>query len=108
MTAPKAGTPQALRVAFPKPMNYPLLQRMLQVSGAGGRVAGVVSIDRQETEWRFTPSAPWAPGAYQLIVDTAIEDLAGNRIGQPFDIDVFERVTERITTETISLPVNVR
>jgi hypothetical protein len=108
VTAPKAGTSQALLVVFPKPMNYPLLQRMLQVSGSGGRVAGEVRIDRQETEWRFTPSAPWTPGAYQLIVDTAIEDLAGNRIGQPFDIDVFERVTERITTQTISLPVNIR
>jgi len=40
-------------------------------------------------------------------VDTAIEDLAGNRIGQPFDIDVFDRVTQHIETRTISLPFSI-
>ena len=41
--------------------------------------------------------------------DTGLEDLAGNRIGQAFDIDVFERVTEHITTgTTVSLPFVVR
>jgi hypothetical protein len=41
------------------------------------------------------------------VVDTAIEDLAGNHVGQPFDIDVFEHVTEHIATKTISLPFSV-
>jgi hypothetical protein len=31
-----------------------------------------------------------------------------NHIGQPFDIDTFERITERITTKTMSLPFDVR
>ena len=108
VTAPRAGTSDALIVNFPDPMNYPLLERMLQVASSKGRVAGTVSIDRQETRWRFTPRAPWPAGGYQLVADTAIEDLAGNHIGQPFDIDVFERVTEHITTSTISLPFAVR
>ena len=107
VTAPKAGTSAPLAIIFPKPMNYPLLQRMLQVSGARGPVAGTARVDRGETEWTFTPSAPWTSGAYQLVVDTGLEDLAGNHIGQPFDIDVFERVTEHITTQTISLPISV-
>jgi hypothetical protein len=108
VTAPKAGTLDALVVDFQTPMNYPLLQRMLQVSGAQGGVTGTVSIDRQETRWLFTPREPWKTGDYQLIVNTAIEDLAGNHIGQPFDIDTFERVTEHITTNTVSLPFGVR
>ena len=73
-----------------------------------GKIAGTVGIDRQETRWRFSPREPWLAGAYQLVVDTAIEDLAGNHIGQPFDIDVFERVTERMTAMTMSLPFAVR
>jgi hypothetical protein len=123
VTAPKAGTSGSLVVDFPTPMNYPLLQRMLQVSGAQGsqsvqgaravqgaqsNVAGTVSVGREETEWRFTPREPWKPGDYQLIVDTALEDLAGNHIGEPFDIDTFARVTEHITTKTVSLPFAVR
>jgi hypothetical protein len=36
LTAPKAGTADALIVDFPTPMNYPLLMRMLRVSGEHG------------------------------------------------------------------------
>jgi hypothetical protein len=67
-----------------------------------------VATDHNEMQWRFTPRAAWKPGAYRLVVDTAIEDLAGNHIGQPFDVDVFENVTEHITTRTIDLPFDVR
>jgi hypothetical protein len=42
------------------------------------------------------------------VVNTAIEDLAGNSVGRPFDIDTFERVTEHLTTNTIPLPFTVR
>ena len=108
VTAPKLGTFESLTVDFPAAMNYPLLQRMLQVSGGHGNVTGTVRIERHETQWRFTPQAPWTAGSYQLIVDTAIEDGAGNRVGQPFDLDVFEKITEHITTKTISLPFTVR
>jgi hypothetical protein len=51
---------------------------------------------------------PWAAGAYQLTVDTDLEDVSGNRIDQPFDIDVFEKVTEHLTTRTVSVPFSVR
>jgi hypothetical protein len=104
VTAPKAGTSEALVVNFPAPMNYPLLQRMLQVSG----MRGTVSVVKGETEWRWTPRQPWRAGDYQLVVDTALEDLAGNHIGQSFDIDVFQRVTEHIAAKTISVPFAVR
>jgi hypothetical protein len=41
-------------------------------------------------------------------VDTALEDLAGNHIGEAFDIDTFDHVTEHITSKTISLPFRIR
>jgi hypothetical protein len=89
-------------------MNYTLLQRMLKVAGPRGDVAGTLEVAREESEWRFTPGNPWLAGAYQLIVDTSLEDLAGNKIGQPFDIDVFDRVTERITSSSTTLPFEIR
>jgi hypothetical protein len=108
VSAPKPGTTDPVVVSFPTPMNYPLLQRMIQVSGPQGKVNGTVTVARQETEWRFAPRDAWKAGDYRLVVDTGIEDLAGNHIGQPFDIDTFDRVTERIVTETISLPLRIR
>jgi hypothetical protein len=108
IAAPKAGTPGPLVIGFGRSMNYTLLQRMLKVSGPRGDVAGTVAVARQESEWRFTPRAPWTAGAYRLIVDTSLEDLAGNKIGQPFDIDVFDTVTERIATSTVTVPFQIR
>jgi hypothetical protein len=108
LTTPAGGTIDALVVDFGRSMNYPLLQRMLQISGARGTVPGTVAVAREETEWRFTPTRAWTPGAYRLVADTSLEDLAGNHIGQPFDIDVFDHVTERITTTTTSVPFEIR
>ena len=108
VSAPKSGTSGALVVDFPEPMNFPLLQRMIAVSSAKGRIEGAIDVARNETEWRFTPREAWKPGVYRLVIDTGIEDLAGNHIGQPFDIDTFERVTEHIATASVTLPFAVR
>ena len=105
---PKAGALNGLTVIFPVPMNYVLLQRMLRVSKGDGNIAGQVTVDRQETRWLFTPRQAWAAGDYRLIIDTALEDLAGNSIAVAFDIDVFEQVHERITASAVALPFSVR
>ena len=108
ISVPSAGTRSPLVVDFGRPMNYTLLQRMLRVAGARADVPGIVAGERNESEWRFAPLATWTAGAYRLIVDNGLEDLAGNKIGQPFDIDVFDKVTERITTSTTAVPFEIR
>jgi len=108
VTPPSAGTSAPLVVEFGRSMNYPLLQRMLEVAGPSGRVAGAIAVDRNETVWRFTPRVPWPAGAYRLLVDADLEDVSGNRIDQPFDIDVFEKVSEHLTTRTVSVPFSIR
>ncbi len=108
ITAPKAGSAAPLVVDFPTAMNYPLLLRMIQVAGPRGMVEGTIEVQRQETQWRFTPRRGWEAGEYKLVVETGIEDLAGNHIGQLFDFDNFERVTERIETKTVSVAFTVR
>ena len=87
-------------------MNYTLLQRMLQVAGARGNVAGTPS-SSERNQSGTSRRRILERGRYRLIVDTALEDLAGNKIGQPFDIDVFDRVTERITSSTTTLPFEI-
>ena len=108
ITAPKAGSGEALIVGFPRPMNYVLLQRMLQVERKGAKLTGDELVERNEMQWRFAPRDPWRDGEYQLVVNTALEDLAGNSIALAFDIDVFEKVTEHIATATIAVPFTIR
>ena len=108
LVPPVSGSPAALEVLFPKPMNYVLLQRMIEVMRGSAAVAGSVSIDRHETRWLFTPREAWKPGAYRLNIDRNLEDLAGNSLVQAFDIDVFDRVTDHITASRSFLEFQVR
>ena len=108
ISAPPSGTRMPLVVAFGRPMNYTLLQRMLKVTDAKVEVDGAIDVGHDEAEWLFTPRKPWQAGAYRLVIDTSLEDLAGNKIGQPFDIDIFDKVTKRITNTTTSIPFEIR
>ncbi len=108
LTTPRAGTRDPFVVDFGRPMNYTLLSRMLQVKDGRGRLSGIMEIREHETLWRFIPAQPWAGGPHTLVVDNGLEDLAGNKIDQPFDIDVFDKVTARIETSYTSLPFQIR
>jgi len=48
---------------------------------------GNVSISEMETRWEFVPEQPWQSGDYRIEVDTALEDLAGNKLNRVFDVD---------------------
>ncbi len=88
---PGGGTRDPLAVRFPVPLDYGLLQRALHVATGEGRpLAGQVGVDQGETRWTFTPRAPWRPGEYRLVAAATLEDVAGNRIGRPFEVDAAE------------------
>jgi hypothetical protein len=108
ITPPRSGTRDALLVAFPEPLDRGLLERVLLVLDAGGTpLAGEVEVREQETRWLFTPRAPWRKGDHSLRVDTILEDLAGNSIGRPFEVDVFEKVEDRALAVTESLKFRI-
>ena len=73
-------------MSFPRPLDYGLLHRALTVSLRGTRVAGEVRLDAGETRWLFIPHERWQAGEYRLLVSSILEDVAGNRIGRPFEV----------------------
>jgi hypothetical protein len=106
--APRAGTTMPLTVSFPRPLDYGLLNRALGVERDGKPVSGTVSIVPSETQWRFTPAEAWRPGGYHLVVLAVLEDVAGNRIGRAFEVDMFERVDSTSVPERHRIPFSVR
>jgi len=106
--SPRAGTNGPLVVRFPKPMDHALLSRMIWVIDARQtRVAGELSIANKETQWKFTPASSWKAGQFNLVVDAALEDLAGNSIGRPFEVDVFHPIQAATKAKTIEIPFEV-
>jgi hypothetical protein len=109
LQAPAAGSRAPLVVTFPESLDHGLLQHSLWVIDAAGRkVPGTVSVTAEETRWALAPDKAWPAGKYQLVADTRLEDLAGNSVGRPFEVDVFRQVQREIKSETVKLPFEVK
>lgn len=89
ITAPVAGTTEPLKLSFDEPLDFVLLEQMIEVLDAAGRpVSGRIEIAGGEMQWRFTPYAPWQLGEYQIRPDSRLEDRAGNNLRRLYDVDL--------------------
>jgi len=105
---PPAGTRTPLQTRFPEPLDRALLERLISVQDSARRtVPGRVSIVESETIWRFTPESPWQPGTYWLVIGTDLEDVAGNSVGSPFEVDLTAPITKRVESTQVELPFRV-
>lgn len=101
---PDAGTRAPLRVAFGEPLDAALATRLIGIDG----MSGALTLTANETTLVFTPDTNWESREYKLLVDTVLEDLAGNRVGRPFDVDTFNRITVRTNRGVVTVPFRVR
>jgi hypothetical protein len=106
---PTAGATAPVIVRFPKPLDHALLEHMLWiVDSRGDKVPGKVAIGDDETSWSYSPAQAWVPGTFRLVADVDLEDWAGNRIGRPFEIDLFQRVERQLVrSRTVEVPFQV-
>lgn len=89
LTAPKAGTRDAVALTLPKSVDFRSLQTGLTVVNAKGQtIAGAIAIGKDEKSWRFTPTEPWQADAHRVSVSPDLEDVAGNTPSRPFDMDL--------------------
>lgn len=89
LATPKANSMAALRIAFPEALDEALLRRVLIVIDSKDReIEGSVTVEDGERTWSFEPSKTWSLGSYRLRVETILEDLAGNSLGRPFEVEM--------------------
>ena len=106
---PPADGKGPLTVAFGRPMDHPLLVRCLTVHDSAGKaVNGVVEPADQDRGWTFRPTTPWTAGTYTLRVDPVFEDVCGNRVGRPFEVDLLKPAPKEVKAERVDLPFAVR
>jgi hypothetical protein len=97
-----------LRVAFGRPMDRPILLRALTVLGPDGKpVAGTADATDRDRTWTFRPKGPWATARYTLRVDPVLEDVCGNRVGQPFEVDLLRVTPKETKPAAVDLPFAV-
>jgi hypothetical protein len=91
LVSPKSKSRQPLAVTFDEPLDHAIAERVLHVTDSQGRrVAGTAKLQDEDRVWMFAPDADWKTGEHRLVIPTRIEDLAGNDIAGPFDVDVSE------------------
>ncbi|MBI2150063.1 MAG: hypothetical protein HYU27_05600 [Acidobacteria bacterium] len=105
---PRPGALEPVVVEFPEPMDHAILLRELEVLDSAEKpIEGPVALDRDETRWKLMPVAPWKKGAYTLRVGTSTADLAGNMVGRTFEVDLVEKIDERIIRQTRDLSFTI-
>ncbi len=105
---PKAGTTEPVRVEFGESLDRQLLLRSLAIRVPSGRIfPGHAHAEQDERGWSFEPEDPWPAGRYELVALSILEDLAGNQIGRPFEVDTFTRV-ENPEPTTAARPIVIR
>ena len=84
---PKAGTRDPLKITFDKPLDPAMLASALKVKRGEAELAGTVAIAVDARSWYFIPAEEWAQGAGLIAIDPLLEDLAGNNLLGPFEVD---------------------
>jgi hypothetical protein len=99
----------ALRVVFEKPLDHALVNRMVWVEKDGKRLELPMGVP-EDAAWADIGggNSVWAAGKYKLVIDTRLEDVCGNRVGQPFEVDVLKPVTQKLETKTVEREFEVK
>lgn len=105
---PGAGSREPVRLQVDEPLDWGLLHRLIAVhTSDGDRVDGTVTVSADAMRWTFTPAATWPAGGYVVRVRSDLEDLAGNTLRAPFDVDRTQPVEAAIEAEFLDLPFMV-
>ncbi len=84
---PEAGTQESVAVHLDRPYDHVSLYHRIRVRDrSGALVPGTIGLGENEQSWRFTPGSAWQDSHYELVINTLLEDLAGNRVGRPFEV----------------------
>ncbi len=109
LNPPEAGTRSPLEARFSEPLDHALIERLIAVRDPENHpVSGRITVADAETLWRFIPEAPWRSGTYRLTVGTELEDVAGNSVGSPFEVDLTSPITNRVSSDRVQIPFDTR
>lgn len=109
LVAPRAGSEDPLLIRLSKPLDHALLGRLVWIADTdGNKLPGRLTVGGGERVLTFTPKGPWKKGDHYLIVNTRLEDVCGNRVGEPFEVALDKPATPKQEAETVERVFRVR
>lgn len=89
LNLPEKNTNKALDIFIDEAVDHFLLLECLYIKNDdGGIVKGTLQVDSTDKIYSFLPAASWSAGNYSLVIESRLEDLAGNNLNRPFDRDI--------------------
>lgn len=88
LEAPAAGSRMPLVVCSLEALDPGVLASALSVLWHGRGITGKAEAAPDGRSWRFVPEAGWRAGLHELRAAPNLEDLAGNSLSKPFEVDV--------------------
>jgi len=105
---PPTSHTNVLSIDLKSSLDYSLLNSTLHVVDMKEKtVVGQWQISNEEKNLSFTPNEPWKNGNFRLQIETRLEDLVGNNLNRPFDVDVRAKTKLLSDEKMISLPFKV-
>lgn len=109
LVTPRAGSDSPLLIRLPKALDNALLGRLVWIEDQNGqKVPGTLTVGGGERVLTFAPTNRWMKGEYRLVVDTRLEDVCGNRVGEPFEVESIKPITGNDEVKPFERPFMVR
>jgi hypothetical protein len=102
LVAPRAASMSPVIIRLSRPLDRALLASTIAILDSTGKpVSGEITVGGGESVITFAPNQPWKRGEYRLAVAHYLEDVCGNRVGEPFEVDVTKPKLAAVPTEKL-------
>jgi hypothetical protein len=92
LTIPKSNSKEGLGIEFDEFLDVILANESIAIVDENKQeISGDFLTSKKGSNTLFVPSNPWEKGSYRLIIDSKLEDLAGNNLNRLFDEDLQNR-----------------
>lgn len=110
LTEPKPSSKEGLGIEFDDFLDVILANESISIINENKElIAGDFLTSKKGNNTLFIPENPWKKGNYTLVIDSKLEDLAGNNLNRLFDVDLQNRGEvddSKVKTLTLSFVVN--
>ena len=107
LTPPTLDTVEPLIISFGEMLDFATARKVITACSNNEEIIEI----SQQADWDGTrvkifPSKPWTAGSYTLALNPRLEDLAGNSLERPFEVDLRSETTDFAKKLTLTFEID--
>tara|TARA_B100000676_G_scaffold45520_1_gene43939 strand:- start:2863 stop:3999 length:1137 start_codon:yes stop_codon:yes gene_type:complete len=106
LTVPTVNSKMPLSISFGEPLDHALLENNpFTISLNSSEVTITTNPTQGNRKVTIHSASPWQAGTYTININPRLEDLAGNSIGRPFEVDLQQPQPNQSKSTSISFVI---